>query len=184
MPDSTVKALIVSADGFEDSELQMPMSCLQDEGIAVEVASIRRGTIRGKHGCEIDVDKAIEDVRPEEYDVLIVPGGKAPASLRRQRAVIDLVRAFMAADKPVAAICHGPQILVSADVLRGRRATGYHAVAAELRQAGALYADSEVVVDGNLITARQPADLPAFMRETMRQLHRPAGAAAAGRQRP
>jgi protease I len=162
-----MRALIVSADGFEDSELRVPLLGLRQEGIAVEVASIRPGRIRGKHGDEVEVDRLLEEVRPEEYDLLVLPGGKAPALLRGERKALEIARAFMAANKPVAAICHGPQILVSAGVLRGRRATCYHTVAAELRNAGALYEDREVVLDGNLVTARQPADLPAFMRATI-----------------
>lgn len=172
-----MKALIVSADGFEDAELRVPLLRLQEESVAVDVASIRRGRIRGKHGYETDVDKALQEIRPQEYDLLILPGGKAPAMLRKERAALEIVRAFMAADKPVAAICHGPQILVDAGVMRGRRATCFHTIAAELRDAGALYEDREVIVDGNLITARQPADLPAFVRETMKRLHARAAAA-------
>jgi protease I len=175
------KALIVSADGFEDSELRVPLLELKETGFTVDVASIRRGRIRGKHGCEIDVDRSLAEVRPEEYDLLVLPGGKAPATLRNESAVLEIARAFMAADKPVAAICHGPQVLVSAGVMRGRRATCFHRVAAELREAGALYEDREVVVDGNLVTARQPGDLPAFMRETMKCARARLAAAGAAR---
>jgi len=173
-----MRALIISADGFEDSELRVPLLRFKEEGIAVDVASIRPGRIRGKHGFETEVDKQLEEVWPGEYDLLLLPGGKAPATLRTNAAALEIARAFMAANKPIAAICHGPQILVSADVMRGRRATCFHAVAAELRDAGALYEDREVVVDGNLVTARQPADLPAFLRETMKRIHAQAAAAA------
>lgn len=165
-----MKALIVSADHFEDSELLFPLYRLQEAGLAVDVASISRGKIRGKHGYEVVVDKALAEVDPQAYDLLVLPGGKAPATLRKEAAAIAIAQDFMRGDKPVAAICHGPQILISAGVLVGRRATCYRSVAEELKQAGALYEDQEVVVDGKLVTSRQPADLPAFMREMVRQL--------------
>jgi protease I len=100
----------------------------------------------------------------------VIPGGHAPSLLRGKQSVLDLVRAFVVQGKTVAAICHGPQVLVSAGVMRGRRATCHRSVSAELRAAGAIYEDSEVVVDRNVVTARQPADLPAFMREMIRLL--------------
>ena len=165
-----MKALIVSADHFEDSELLFPLYRLQEAGLAVDVASISRGKIRGKHGYEVVVDKALAEVAPQAYDLLVLPGGKAPATLRKEAAAIAIAQDFMRSDKPVAAICHGPQILISAGVLVGRRATCYRSVAEELKQAGALYEDREVVVDGKLVTSRQPADLPAFMREMVRLL--------------
>jgi protease I len=166
-----MRALIVSADGFEDSELLVPLFRLKEDGVAVDIAAIRRGRIRGKRGYEIEANRRLDEIRPDQYHLLILPGGRAPAALRKEKVVLELVRAFMAENKPVAAICHGPQILVSAGVMHGRRATGFRSVAAELREAGAIYQDSEVVVDGNLVTARQPADLPAFMRETMKFVH-------------
>lgn len=165
-----MKALIVSADHFEDSELLFPLYRLQEAGLAVDVASISRGKIRGKHGYEVVADKALAEVDPQAYDLLVLPGGKAPATLRKEAAAISIAQDFMRGDKPVAAICHGPQILISAGVLVGRRATCYRSVAEELKQAGALYEDQEVVVDGKLVTSRQPADLPAFMREMLRLL--------------
>ena len=165
-----MKALIVSADHFEDSELLFPFYRLQEAGLAVDVASISRGNIHGKHGYEVVVDKALAEVDPQAYDLLVLPGGKAPATLRKEAAAIAIAQDFMRGGKPVAAICHGPQILISAGVLVGRRATCYRSVAEELKQAGALYEDREVVVDGKLVTSRQPADLPAFMREMLRLL--------------
>ena len=165
-----MKALILSANNFEDSELLVPLYRLQEAGYGVEVAAGEHGSISGKHGYEVRVDKTFADVDPADYAVLILPGGKAPAAIRDEAAVQAIVRAFFDADKPVGAICHGPQILVSAGLLNGRRATCYRTVAEELRAAGAEYQDSEVVVDGRLVTARQPSDLPAFMRELVRLL--------------
>lgn len=160
-----MKALIVSADHFEDTELLCPLYRLQEAGLAVDVASLSRGRIHGKHGYEVEVDTALGDVDSGAYDLLVLPGGKAPATLRRDPAALEIARAFMEASKPVAAICHGPQVLITAGVMPGRHATCAPSVADEMRQAGALYDDREVVVDGKLVTSRRPADLPAFMRE-------------------
>lgn len=165
-----MKALIISADNFEDSELLVPSYRLQEAGLQVEVASLALGSIKGKHGYEVKVDKTLDEVRPDDYVLLVLPGGKAPAAVRKEPAALDICRRFFADGKPVAAICHGPQTLVSAGLLKGRRATCYSTVADELRDAGALYEESEVVVDGNLVTSRQPSDLPAFLREMMKQL--------------
>ncbi len=163
-----MKALIISADNFEDSELLVPYYRLQEAGIEVEVASFTAGRITGKHGYEVGVDKSLAEVNPDDYAILILPGGKAPAAVRKEPRALDICREFMSHDKPVAAICHGPQTLISAGLVRGRRLTCYRTVADELREAGAIYEDREVVVDGKLVTSRQPSDLPAFMRETMK----------------
>ena len=166
-----MKALIISADTFEDSELLVPYYRLKEAGVEVVVTSLGRGAIKGKHGYEVAVDMALDEVNPDDYAILILPGGAAPALVRKEPKVLEIARSFFARSKPVAAICHGPQILISAGLLQGRRATCYRSVADELKEAGAIYEDSEVVVDSNLVTSRQPADLPAFMRETMKQLH-------------
>lgn len=165
-----MKALIASADHFEDSELLFPFYRLLEEGLEVDIASIARRKINGKHGYEVVVDKALQDIDPQTYDLLVLPGGKAPATLRKEPAAIAIAQEFMRSNKPVAAICHGPQILITAGVVQGRRATCSRSVAEELKAAGARYEDKEVVVDGNLVTSRQPSDLPAFMREIIRLL--------------
>lgn len=165
-----MKALILSADNFEDSELLVPYYRLKEANIEVIVASLNSGTITGKHGYVVPVDTTLEEVNPDDYAILVLPGGKAPESLRQAPKALEIAQSFFARSKPVAAICHGPQILVSAGLLKGRRATCYTSVAEELKNAGALYEDLEVVVDTNLVTSRKPADLPAFMRETMIQL--------------
>ena len=165
-----MKALIVSADNFEDSELLVPYYRLKEGGVEVAVASLSRRAIKGKHGYEVAVDKTLDEVNPDDYAILVLPGGAAPALVRKEPKALEIARNFFARSKPVAAICHGPQILISAGLVRGRRATCYKSVADELKEAGALYEDREVIVDANLITSREPADLPAFMRETMKQL--------------
>lgn len=165
-----MKALILSANDFEDSELLIPYYRLLEAGYTVDVAAEKKGVIRGMHGYEVQSILTFTDVDPETYGVLILPGGKAPATVRKDLAALGIARHFFTANKPVGAICHGPQTLISAGVLSGRRATCYGTVARELEDAGALYEDSEVVVDGRLVTSRQPADLPAFMREVMKLL--------------
>ena len=165
-----MKALMISADNFEDSELLVPYYRLKEAGVDVAVASLSRGAIKGKHGYEVAVDKTLDEVNPDDYAILVLPGGAAPALVRKESKALEIARSFFARSKPVAAICHGPQILISAGLLQGRHATCYKSVADELKEAGALYEDREVVVDAYLVTSRQPADLPAFMRETMKQI--------------
>lgn len=165
-----MKALIISADNFEDTELLVPYYRLKEDGIHVDVASIKKGTIRGKHGYEVEVDKTLREVDPNDYDILILPGGRAPEAIRKEKDALEIAKDFFHKNKPVSAVCHGPQTLISAGLLRGRHATCYKSVAKEMKDAGAIYEDKEVVVDGNLVTSRQPSDLPAFLRETMELL--------------
>ena len=167
------KALIVSADQFEDSELLYPLYRLREAGYEVDIAAPAAGKITGKHGYVFEANLNLADVESHGacgYKVLVLPGGKAPAALRLLPKALDIARDFAGSGVPIAAICHGPQLLVTAGLLNGRKATCYKTVAEELRAAGALYQDAEVVVDANLITSRMPADLPAFMRELMRML--------------
>jgi protease I len=165
-----MKALIISADNFEDTELLFPLYRLKEEGVIVDIASIKKGKIKGKHGYEVEANLSLKEVIPDEYSLLVLPGGRAPEMVRREKEALEITRHFFRDNKPVSAICHGPQILVSAGLLKGRRATCYRTVTVEIRDAGAVYEDKEVVVDDNLITSRQPGDLPAFMRETMKKL--------------
>lgn len=167
-----MKALIISADNFEDTELLVPLYRLKEEGIDVDIASMKKGSIKGKHGYEVEANRSLSNIKPEDYDILILPGGKAPGAIRKDKNALKIAQHFFQNNKPVSAICHGPQTLISAGLLRGKRATSYKSVASEMKDAGVLYEDKEVIVDGNLITSRQPSDLPAFMRETMKKLGR------------
>jgi len=167
-----MKALMISADNFEDTELLVPYYRFKEEGIAVDLASMKKGPIKGKHGYEVEVNKELKEIKPDEYDILVLPGGKAPETIRKDKNAIEIAKHFFQRNKPVAAICHGPQTLITAGLLKGRHATSYKSVAPEMKEAGALYEDKEVVVDGNLVTSRQPSDLPAFMRETLKMLRK------------
>ena len=167
------KALIISADAYEDSELLYPLYRLREAGFAVDVAAPAAGPITGKHGYVVTANLAVDAVESAGscgYTLLVLPGGKAPATLRTLPKVIDIVTDFASSGIPTAAICHGPQLLVTARLLRGKHATCYKTVADELREAGALYEDAPVVVDGPLITSRIPDDLPDFMREVMKMV--------------
>ena len=167
-----MKALIISADNFEDSELLVPLYRLKEEGAEVDIASMKKGKIRGKHNYEVEVTKELEEVNANDYDVLILPGGKAPEKIRKEKKALEIARHFFEKNKPVSAICHGPQTLITAGLLKGRHTTCYKSVAGEMKDAAANYEDKEVIVDGNLVTSRQPSDLPAFMRETITMLRR------------
>lgn len=143
---------------------------MKEEGINTHVASMRKGPIKGKHGYEIEADIAFKDVNPADYDILVISGGKGPEKIRLDEDALEIARHFFKENKPVAAICHGPQVLVSAGVIKGRKATCWIGIRDDLIAAGALYKDNEVVVDGNFISSRSPADLYAFGREKIKLL--------------
>ena len=157
------RVLVLTANGFEDMELIYPLKMLRQAGCEVDVASISKGMVNGKRGEKVEANLSFGDTNPEHYDALLIPGGKAPAEVRKVQAAIDLVKYFFRTSKPVAAICHGPQILVSAGVVKGRKVTGYSGIKDELEGAGANFIDYKVVVDGRLITSRHPFDLPDFI---------------------
>jgi len=165
-----MKALIISADNFEDSELLYPYYRFREEGIETDIASMKAGPIKGKHGYEIEANKSLSEINAGDYDFLLLPGGKAPEQVRKEQTAHEIARYFFENEKPVFAICHGPQTLISAGLIKGRRATSYKSVAGEMKEAGVLYEDKEVVTDGNLVTSREPSDLPVFMREIMKMI--------------
>jgi len=161
------RILIMATDGFEESELFGPRAILKERGADVQIASPSltpiQATVRDDPGRTIKPDLTIAQANVGDYDALVLPGGVInPDALRTNRFAVDLVRAFVAAGKPVAAICHGPWLLVEAGVLGGRAATGWKSIRTDLRNAGAEVVDEEVVVDDNIITSRKPDDVPAF----------------------
>jgi protease I len=166
-----MRALILAAEGVEDCELLYPYYRLQEEGFDVDLAGPNVGPIACKHGYTARANLAFSNIDPENYDLLILPGGKAPETVRLDRYAVAVTRKMFESGKPVAAICHGIQTLISAGVLRGRSATCWAGVRDDVKAAGGNYSDREVVVDGNLITSRCPEDLPAFCREIFQMLH-------------
>ena len=163
---------ILAEDDFEDSELIEPLRAMKNAGARVVlVGSGSRETYRGKRGTTtVRVDVTADKVRTEELDAIIVPGGYAADKMRSHQSMIDLVIKAHELGKVIAAICHGPQLLISADIVRGRQATSWPSVAVDLRNAGAVWVDAPVVKDGNLITSRKPADLPKFNKAIIEAL--------------
>jgi protease I len=155
---------ILAEEDFEDAELMQPLRAMNDAGASVMiVGSGSKKSYRGKRGsAEVTADATADKVDAGQFDAIIVPGGYAPDKMRLHQPMIDLVRKANAAGKVIAAVCHGPQLLISAEVVKGRRVTSWPSVAVDLRNAGAIWVDQAVVRDGNIITSRKPADLPQF----------------------
>ncbi len=158
---------VLATDGVEQVELTEPMRAARDAGASVDLISLRAGSIQGVRGIEtadtFAVDRVVDQTSADEYDGLIIPGGvKNPDKLRMDEDAVSLVRSFFDLGKPVAAICHGPWMLVEADVIRGRTLTSYPSIKTDIRNAGGTWVDEEVHVEQGLITSRRPDDLEAF----------------------
>jgi protease I len=169
------KVAILATDGFEQSELTEPRRKLMESGATPHVIAPHSGSIQGMQhhdkGEKVSVDKTLDEVRPEDYDALVLPGGVAnPDALRTEAKAVGFVRHFFDAKKPVAAICHGPWTLVEADVVRGRRLTSWPSLKTDIRNAGGSWVDEEVVVDKGLVTSRKPDDLPAFCKKMIEEI--------------
>ena len=165
IPDSRI--LIVATDGFEEWELFGPREILQKRGADVQLASLKRdpiqATIHDDPGKTIRPDMTIDEANADDFDALVLPGGvRNPDTLRLHGNVIELIKAFDRQGKPVAAICHGPWLLVEADLLRGRKATSWPSIRTDVRNAGATVVDAPAVTDGNIVTSRKPDDVEAF----------------------
>ncbi len=159
------RVLVFAADLFEDSELLYPVLRLKEEEVEVVVASPDGQAVTGKKGHgPFPVDASVEDVSADDFDAVVIPGGFAPDALRRSEKVLDLVRAFDAADKPIAFICHAGWVPISAGIIRGRRATSFSAIRDDMVNAGCDFEDAPIVVDGNLISSRHPGDLGPWLR--------------------
>jgi protease I len=161
-------------DEFEDRELTGPLEALRAAGAAVTLVGPTAGTeFKGKRGeAAVRSDVAAGAARIKAFDALVIPGGHAPDKMRMRHAMVDLARDAMDTGKPVAAICHGPQLLISANALRGRTLTCWPSIAVDVKNAGGLYVDKPVVEDGNLITSRKPDDVPVFSEAIIRALSR------------
>jgi protease I len=167
-----VRIAVLATDGFEESELQDPISAYRKEGAQVTLVSPKSGSIRGwKHknwSGEVTVDKTLDQAKAGDFDALHLPGGVInPDMLRMQPKAVEFVKAFFREGKPVGAICHGPWMLAEADVVRGKKVTSWPSLHTDLVNAGANWVDEEVVQDGNLITSRKPDDLLAYCEKTI-----------------
>jgi protease I len=159
------RVLVLAADLFEDMELLYPVYRLREERVAVIVAGLNDQPVRGKKGHgPVPVDTTVEEISAESFDALVIPGGFAPDKLRRSAKVLDLVKAFDTAGKPIAFICHAGWVPISARILNGRRATSVSAIRDDMENAGVDWVDDATVVDGNLISARTPDDLGPWLR--------------------
>ena len=168
---SRKRVAILAEDLYQVLEAWYPILRLKEEGIETRVIGTGSKVSYGsKEGYPVAVDAAIEEVNPKDFHGVIIPGGFAPDILRRYEKIVQFVRQLHEDGKVVAAICHGGWLLVSADIVRGRKVTCFFAIKDDLKAAGANYVDEEVVVDGNIITSRKPEDLPAFVREIIKKL--------------
>jgi protease I len=162
---------VLVADQYQELEVWYPLLRFREDGAKTFAIGFEAGRIySSKKGYPVTADKSAGEARAEDFDAVVIPGGWAPDFLRQDERMVNFVRDMDRAGKLVAAICHAGWLLCSADILRGRKATCFKAIKDDLQHAGASYVDEEVVVDGNLITSRQPTDLPAFCREIARAL--------------
>lgn len=161
------RVAILATDGFEQSELFEPKEALEEAGAEVRIVSLKKGEIKGwKHtdwGKSIRVDQALDETSEADFDALMLPGGVMnPDKLRAEKKAVSFVEGFVRSGKPIAAICHGPQLLIETGMLRGRRITSWPSLQTDLKNAGAEWVDEEVVTDNGLVTSRKPDDIPAF----------------------
>ncbi len=169
-----MKVACILANGFEDSEFKQPYDALKQAGHDVTIVGLQAGQeLRGDKGRETaTVEKAFAEVSPDRFDALFIPGGFSPDRLRAHPVAVDFVKAFFDAHKPIMAICHGPQLFIPAGTYKAHRLTAWKTIQSDLRLLGANVVDEEVVVDRNLVTSRQPQDIPAFVREGLKLLEK------------
>jgi protease I len=169
------RVAIITENGFEEVELTSPKKALEDAGAKVDIISPQKNKVKAwdhdHWSIELPVDKNIADANPDDYDALVVPGGVLnPDQMRRNKDCVEFAQHFLDTGKPLAAICHGPQLLIETGKLKGRRMTSYPSIKTDLVNAGAEWADQEVVVDHGLVTSRSPKDLPAFNKKMVEEI--------------
>lgn len=165
------KILIMADDGVEDAEFLYPYYRFQEEGFKLDiVASKAKKTYIGKHGVPFTSDVQPEEVHIDEYEAVIIPGGRAPDRMRVNKELVEIIKEANRKGKIIAAVCHGPQMLIEADIIRGKKATCWKSVVTDLKNAGATFVDKSAVIDGNIVTSRSVEDLPDFCRETIKLL--------------
>jgi protease I len=166
---STIAALV--GKGFEDVEYTEPVEAFRKAGHTVTVVGKAAGEeVRGKHGTVVQVERSAAEIRADRFDALFIPGGHSPDDLRIDPAVVEFVRQFVESGRPVLAICHAPQLLINARVLKGRRIAGWPSLRVDIENAGAEYVDEPVVEDGNIVSSRKPGDIPAFIEASLKRL--------------
>lgn len=164
------KIAILATNHFEDSEFSDPMQAMKDAGAEIIVVSDEDGKITGENGTEVIVDQTVDEANADGFNALLIPGGvKNPDILRTNKKAVEFVRSFFEQHKPVAAICHGPWLLVEADVLQGRTLTSWPSLKTDIMNAGGVWVDEEVVVDEGLVTSRNPDDIPAFCAKVIEE---------------
>ena len=169
------RVAILATHGFEQSELEKPLDILKENGATVDIISLQRGRIKGwkdkNWGNEVEANVSIEEANCNIYDALVLPGGvMSPDQLRLSRHVVAFVKAFMEMGRPIATICHGPCTLIETKKLQGKKMTSYRSLRTDLINAGVEWVNEEVVVDGGLITSRDPKDLPAFCKKLVEEI--------------
>jgi protease I len=168
------KVAILVTDGFEQVEMTKPREALDEAGAETKIVSLKPGKIQGMHHADkadkFDVDLTLDEARPEEFDALLIPGGLMnPDALRSNEDALEFTRHFFREGKPVAAICHGPWVLIDAGVVRGRTLTSWPAIKTDVKNAGGKWVNEEVVVDNGLVTSRKPDDIPAFNKKMIEE---------------
>ena len=173
------KIAVLITDMFEDIEYTKPAEAFREAGHDLTLVGLSAGeTVHGKkEETPVTIDQAVSDVTVDGFDALFIPGGYSPDRLRAHEAPVEFVRQFVESGKPILLICHAPQLLITAQVLEGRTITGWRSIAQDIRNAGAEYVDQEVVIDDNLISSRNPDDIPAFITASLEKLKRIAVAA-------
>jgi len=166
------KIAVIITDLFEDSEYTEPAKAFKEAGHElVHIGFEEAKTVKGKkEGTPVRIDKSVKDVSVDDFDALLIPGGYSPDKLRAEEAPVAFTRRFVESGKPVFVICHGPQLLITAQVIKGRKVTGWKSIIQDIKNAGAEFIDRSVVEDGNLISSRHPGDLPDFVTACLRKL--------------
>jgi protease I len=169
--DDMAKIGVLIENMFEDSEYEKLAVAFKKANHELVHLGIKKGIVQGeKAGIKVKVEKAVSDVVADDFDALFIPGGYSPDLLRSHDEAVDFVKQFAATGKPILFICHGAQLLITADLLKGRRVTGWKSIIQDIKNAGAEYLDQEVVEDGNFISSRYPADIPAFIKASLDKL--------------
>jgi len=171
--DAMAKIAVIITDMFQDVEYKQPAEAFKKAGHEIIHVGLKAHVaVKGEHGSQVTIDKAVKDSSAKNYDALFIPGGYSPDKLRVDEHALRFAQEFFTANKPVFAICHAAQLLITAQLLKGRRVTGWKSIIQDIKNAGAEYVDAEVVVDGNLVSSRKPDDIPAFVREALRLLEK------------